>query len=395
MVWPYSCGGLLFGVPEVMNHPLLRRGTALLADERHGPAAPRAQHDGRLRRLLRGWLGCSGFCELSAYEGEALTSPGMQETVVAQSMEPMWQDVLEVTVDKLGSVDSNRFGCPAGPVPDGDGDAFTVCGEDTRIADGTFVQVGAEIFDGVGAVAKIGHVAVELDSPELVDLSLAKHLLFGQCAQQESLQSRGEDIASGQPAAAGRVPESAVAPQTHRRNDEVDMWMQCELLSPCLEHAKEAASTIQLPGLLQDILDRPGCAGEEDLIEPRRVRQTKPAQLPRQGEGDHIVVDVQAILESGRNPGSRLGPAASGAKPMIAAVPGEMILLAMSATIAPPAHCLGAAKEDRLQGLALIGVDGTAVTAQTRLMKACQHRGDTRTRESPRRLAARSQSTGA
>ena len=150
----------------MMNHPQVGRGAASLADERHGPAAVRTHHDGRLGRVCGWGFGRSRRTELGANGGEGFACPGMEEAEVTQSMKTAVQDVLQVAVDKLGAVDSDLFGSCASAIPDADGHGIFIHGEDARVAYRPLMQVGTEVFDGMGAVAKVGHVAVELDGPE-------------------------------------------------------------------------------------------------------------------------------------------------------------------------------------------------------------------------------------
>jgi hypothetical protein len=78
------------------------------------------------------------------------------------------------------------------------------------------------------------------------------------------------------------------------------------------------------------------------------------AQQLGQREGDHEVVHRKPVVQFGSYPLGGIGRSAPGAEPVVAAVPSEVLAAAVFAAIAPPAHRLGAAQEDGLQGEALL-----------------------------------------
>src|SRR5690606_22684169 len=101
--------------------------------------------------------------------------------------------------------------------------------------------VRPEILDGVLAGAEVLDVAVPADPPQRLDLGFAKKALFADRLEQQGSQACGEDFAFCQPLGVPGALQSALGADSDGRDDEVDVRMQFQVLSPCLHHAEEAA----------------------------------------------------------------------------------------------------------------------------------------------------------
>ena len=90
---------------------------------------------------------------------------GVEEAVVAYAVKAGGQDMQEVAADELDACEADMAGALVLTVFEGDEDRMSVDGEDAPVGDDTFMDVLAEILDGVFAGADGFYVHHPVDPP--------------------------------------------------------------------------------------------------------------------------------------------------------------------------------------------------------------------------------------
>src|SRR5690606_10436830 len=222
-------------------------------------------------------------------------------------------------------------------------------GEESRVCDGRFGDVGAEVFDGGGSVAagldvyapvfrpgrRIGLPAEFADSGTEVG---PKPPLHG--------EERGEEVCVPDP---DKVPLRVESPAG---DEVVDVGVEVKSLVPGVEDPGEA-----MPGRAgsiprgESLAEGAGTGGEEQVEGLLcHLSKEEPAQLLRQGEGDEEVGGRQTPVELSRHPLRGGSAAALGAGAVVAAVVDEAARGALRADMEVPSHGRGAAMGDGPDG---------------------------------------------
>ena len=237
----------------------------------------------------------------------------MKEAVVTDGVEAMGQGVLEVAADELALLDGDGLLAFGLAVLDGYQDRSVGFASYPGVGYGAFLQIGAQILDGVGSVSEGLDVAVPLHLPQRRGLSLRKEILLLQGLQQEGPHSRGEDLAAGQPPGLPGPLELAPGVDADGGDDAVDMWMQPQVLRPGLQDADEAAVAAEVSRLLERVFDGLGAGGEEGREEAFGFASTERPQSRGQGEGGQEVLHWKAFLQLVGDPVLGFARAAGGA----------------------------------------------------------------------------------
>jgi len=150
--------------------------------------------------------------------------------------------------------------------------------------------------------------------------------------------------------------------ERQRRNDAMNVGMVLHLAAPGMQHGGEpAASSLVFGG--DDIGEGPGTFAENEIVDYLREREAKRAQLGRHREGHHEIRNREEAGFLLRGPELLIEGTALRAVAMVAAVVGEVMLLAVATLVELPAEFRGSAREDAAHRFVVSGAQGRAMGA--------------------------------
>ncbi len=131
----------------------------------------------------------------------------------------------KVTHQKVFTANANAFGFLSLPVFDGEGNLSVVNVFNARITDSTFVDVSAQVFDRVVAIAEVFDIGVPVNFPAGINDRLLSDSLLFKLSEQQVFKSFGKDLAPDEPLFFSDY-EIAVWVESASRNNKVDMRVQ-------------------------------------------------------------------------------------------------------------------------------------------------------------------------
>jgi len=312
-------------------------------------------------RALRSGCGrrgkCSGGAELKASAGVQLHTQTvglggrMTEAVVADGPQASGQNMPQIASCKLRAWQGGSFqAVGAVAIFPAEGDGLVGDLEDAPIADDAAGDVGAQIFESGGSIARRLNVHAPVGAPDVwVDLPV---VVFKKIAQ---VLTKG-GLEMGQVDEEIRLLDAHESPaliESGAGNQTMDVGMKAHLLVPGV---KDGGKTID--GGAQAFVggqlfrERASHSGEEQLIgQFGQGPEEAVSQLGRQGEGDQEIGSQDELGQFPLDPAGGSGAAALGAGLVIAGMPGEVDLV--TASKGPPAQGRGAAMSDSPKGALL------------------------------------------
>ena len=112
-------------------------------------------------------------------------------------MEALRQGVLKVSANKLSSVDGDGFGVTCLSILHRQNDRSVGIAKYAGVGHWSFLEIGSEILDRIGSIAKGFDIAVPLHLPQGFGFGRVEYPLLLQIPQQKCSQAVGKDITSG------------------------------------------------------------------------------------------------------------------------------------------------------------------------------------------------------
>ena len=131
--------------------------------------------------------------------------------------------------------------------------------------------------------------------------------------------------------------------------------MMLEGLSPGMQHAEQPNVGAQMLGVASDLKECGGTGAEEQVVEQPLVLQHQSRQIMRQREDDVEVGHRQQLGRARGQPSVASVRLSLGTVPVAARVIGDGLMSAAGASIAVTAERRGAATDDGVHHLAVLG----------------------------------------
>ena len=249
-----------------------------------------------------------GLAERGAAGGEEPGAASIgEEAVIADADEALREDVEQEATRELLRGERERSSTSAAVVLEAEGDGPVVDVEQPVVRDRDAVRVAGEVrqnvlgsFEGrlgvddplsaTGVVEETlerGGTPVPRESAVQLDPAVSER--FFELCHELAAEEAAQHAHRKEEAGSGRLPGCSVVGQAARREDAVHMWMVDERLAPGVQDREEPEAGAEVTGVQGDLLQRTGCAAQQEVVDDAGVLKRERREGLRQGE-DHVRV---------------------------------------------------------------------------------------------------------